>query len=117
MPVGGAASAPNANLMGDMPGSLLLYDTVTLIESLIDAFIYVYILLILAYIILSWIRLPYSIWLSRIQRFLYDVCDPYLRLFRRVLPPLGPLDLSPMLAVIVLIVVQQVAHNVLDRLD
>ena len=47
--------------MGDMPGSLLLYDTVTLIESLIDAFIYVYILLILAYIILSWIRLPYSI--------------------------------------------------------
>jgi len=103
--------------MGDMPGSLLLYDTVTLIESLIDAFIYVYILLILAYIILSWIRLPYSIWLSRIQRFLYDVCDPYLRLFRRVLPPLGPLDLSPMLAVIVLIVAQQVAHNILDRLD
>jgi len=103
--------------MGDMPGSLLLYDTVTLIESLIDAFIYVYILLILAYIILSWIRLPYSIWLSRIQRFLYDVCDPYLRLFRRVLPPLGPLDLSPMLAVIVLIVVQQVAHNILNRLD
>jgi len=102
--------------MGDMPGSLLLYDTVTLIESLIDAFIYVYILLILAYIILSWIRLPYSIWLSRIQRFLYDVCDPYLRLFRRVLPPLGPLDLSPMLAVIVLIVVQQVAHNILNRL-
>ena len=101
--------------MGDMPGSLLLYDTVTLIESLIDAFIYVYILLILAYIILSWIRLPYSIWLSRIQRFLYDVCDPYLRLFRRVLPPLGPLDLSPMLAVIVLIVAQQVAHNVLNR--
>ena len=103
--------------MGDMPGSLLLYDTVTLIESLIDAFIYVYILLILAYIILSWIRLPYSIWLSRIQRFLYDVCDPYLRLFRRILPPLGPLDLSPMLAVIVLIVAQQVAHNILNRLD
>jgi uncharacterized protein YggT (Ycf19 family) len=103
--------------MGDMPGSLLLYDTVTLVESLIDAFIYVYILLILAYIILSWIRLPYSIWLSRIQRFLYDVCDPYLRLFRRVLPPLGPLDLSPMLAVIVLIVAQQVAHNILNRLD
>jgi YggT family protein len=100
-----------------MPGSLLLYDTITVIESLIDAFIYVYILLILAYIILSWIRLPYSIWLSRIQRFLYDVCDPYLRLFRRVLPPLGPLDLSPMLAVIVLIVAQQVAHNVLNRLD
>ena len=102
--------------MGDMPGSLLLYDTVTLIESLIDAFIYVYILLILAYIILSWIRLPYSIWLSRIQRFLYDVCDPYLRLFRRFIPPLGPLDLSPMVGVIALVVLDRILLAVLDRL-
>jgi YggT family protein len=94
----------------------VLADTVSLVESLIDAFIYVYILLILVYIVLSWVRLPYSIWLGRIQRFLYDVCDPYLRLFRRVVPPLGPLDLSPMLAVILLIVVQQLAHAVLGRL-
>ena len=32
-----------------------------------------------------------------LKRFLYDVCDPYLRLFRRFIPPLGPLDLSPMI--------------------
>jgi len=51
----------------------------------VDVFIYVYVLLILAYIITSWIRLPYSTWLNRIQRFLYDVCDPYLRIFRRIL--------------------------------
>ena len=44
-------------------------------------------------------RLPYSPWLNRIQRFLYDVCDPYLRLWRRVLPTFGPLDLSPMIGV------------------
>ena len=66
-------------------------------------FIWVYILLIFAYILTSWVRLPYSIWLHRIQRFLHDVCDPYLRLFRRVLPPLGPLDLSPMVAVFALL--------------
>ena len=36
-----------------------------------------------------WVRLPYSPWLNRIQRFLYDVSDPYLRLFRRVLPSWG----------------------------
>jgi uncharacterized protein YggT (Ycf19 family) len=88
---------------------------VSRIESFVDVFIGVYVLLILAYIILSWIRLPYSVWLSRIQRFLYDVCDPYLRLFRRLVPPFGPLDLSPMLAVIVLIVIQQVIHTILNR--
>jgi YggT family protein len=55
--------------------------------------------------------------LSRIQRFLYDVCEPYLRLFRRVLPPLGPLDLSPMVAVIVLFIAGRVAISLLDRLQ
>jgi uncharacterized protein YggT (Ycf19 family) len=62
------------------------------------------------------VRLPYSLWLNRVQRFLYDVCEPYLRLFRRVLPPLGPLDLSPMVAIFVLIILQQVVNAVLDRL-
>jgi YggT family protein len=94
----------------------MLADTVSTIESFVDVFIGVYILLILAFIVLSWVRLPYSVWLNRIQRFLYDVCDPYLRLFRRFVPPLGPLDLSPMLAVVVLIVLQQLIHAVLDQL-
>ena len=65
---------------------------------------------------LSWIRLPYSLWLNRIQRFLYDVCEPYLRVFRRIVPSIGPLDLSPMLAVISLIVIQQLVHGLLGRL-
>jgi len=41
------------------------------------------------------------------------VCDPYLRLFRRVVPPIGPLDLSPMIAMIVLIVIDRVVARVL----
>jgi len=102
--------------MGTMPQLMLLGDAISKAESFVDAFIYVYILLIFAFIILSWIRLPYSVWLNRIQRFLYDVCDPYLRLFRRFIPPIGPLDLSPWVAVLVLIVLQQVIHAVLDRL-
>jgi YggT family protein len=102
--------------MGDTASSMLLYDAVDSIRSFLNVFIGVYILVILVYIITSWIRLPYSPWLNRIQRFLYDVCDPYLRLFRRVVPPLGPLDLSPMLAVIVLLVVQQLIDSVLGRL-
>ena len=73
----------------------LLYDAVDSVVSFVQVFVYVYSLLILAYIITSWVRLPYSLWLNRIQRFLYDVCDPYLRLWRRILPTFGPLDLSP----------------------
>jgi uncharacterized protein YggT (Ycf19 family) len=98
-----------------MSALTLLLDTRSTIASFVDVFIGVYILLILAFIITSWIRLPYSPWLNRVQRFLYDVCDPYLRLFRRVLPPFGPLDLSPMLGVVVLIVLQQVIHTLLNR--
>ena len=102
--------------MGMLPQSMLLGDTISTVESFVDVFIGVYILLILAFIIMSWVRLPYSVWLNRIQRFLYDVCDPYLRVFRRFVPPPGPLDLSPMLAVIVLIVLQQIIHAVLGGL-
>jgi YggT family protein len=97
--------------------SILLADWVSSIQNFVQVFVWVYVLLIFAYVLMSWIRLPYSIWLSRIQRFLYDVCEPYLRLFRRILPPLGPLDLSPMVAVIVLFIAGRVAIELLDRLQ
>jgi len=102
--------------MGDTASLMLLFDAVGVIQSFVDVFIGVYILVILLYIITSWIRLPYSPTLNRIQRFLYDVCDPYLRLFRRVVPPLGPLDLSPMLAVIALLIFQQILNAILNGL-
>jgi uncharacterized protein YggT (Ycf19 family) len=94
----------------------LLYDAVDNVESFVAVFIYVYSLLILAYIITSWVRLPYSVWLNRIQRFLYDVCDPYLRLWRRILPAFGPLDLSPVVGVAFLFILRAVLINLLDRL-
>ena len=94
----------------------LLYDAVDSVESFLQVFVYIYSLLILAYIITSWVRMPYSVWLNRIQRFLYDVCDPYLRMWRRVLPSFGPLDLSPVIAVVALNILLAVAINILDRL-
>jgi YggT family protein len=99
-----------------MGATALLADAVDSVQRFVNIFFLVYILLIFVYILTSWIRLPYSLWLNRVQRFLYDVCEPYLRLFRRVLPPLGPLDLSPMVAVFVLIILQQVVNAVLNRL-
>jgi uncharacterized protein YggT (Ycf19 family) len=94
----------------------LLFDAVSSVESFLQVFVYVYSLLILAYIITSWVRMPYSVWLNRVQRFLYDVCDPYLRMWRRVLPNFGPLDLSPVVGVAALYVLLAVAINILDRL-
>ena len=94
----------------------LLYDVIDNVESFLRVFVYVYSLLILAFIITSWVRLPYSVWLNRIQRFLYDVCDPYLRLWRRFLPTLGPVDLSPVIGVAFLYILLAVAINILDRL-
>ena len=94
----------------------LLFDAVDSIQSFVHVFIYVYILVIFVYILTSWIPLPYSPALSRVQRFLYDVCNPYLRLFRRVVPQLGPLDISPILGVFVLLGVRLGIDALLDRL-
>jgi YggT family protein len=94
----------------------LLFDTVSSIQSFVEVFVYVYVLLIFAFILTSWVRLPYSPWLQRVQRFLFDVCDPYLRLFRRVLPPLGPLDLSPVVGVIVLFIFMRLVVAGLETL-
>jgi YggT family protein len=100
--------------MGDRLATLaVLADTRSSIEQFLIVFVWVYALLIFAYILTSWIRMPYSPWLNRVQRFLYDVCDPYLRIFRRFIPPLGPLDLSPMVAIIVLFVLMRVIGTVL----
>jgi uncharacterized protein YggT (Ycf19 family) len=102
--------------MGGTATVSLLADAISQIQTFVDVFVVVYVLVIFAYIITSWIRLPYSPWLNRIQRFLYDVSEPYLRLFRRVLPSMGPLDLSPIVAVIVLFAVERLVVWALGKL-
>ena len=99
-----------------MGGWLLMADAISSIQNFINVFISVYVLIIFAYIILSWVRLPYSPWLNRIQRFLYDVCDPYLRIFRRLLPSFGAFDFSPIVAVLTLFLIDRVINSILDRL-
>jgi YggT family protein len=103
--------------MGVTATVTLLGDAVSKAETFVNVFITVYTLVIFAYIITSWLRLPYSPTLNRIQRFLYDVSEPYLRLFRRFLPSFGPLDLSPMVAIIVLWLLDRVLITVLNRFN
>jgi YggT family protein len=76
----------------------------------VRALFFVYSLLIIAYILSSLFfgfggRVPYSRWSSALLGFLRDVCEPYLSLFRRFIPPIGALDLSPIVAIIVLNIV------------
>lgn len=101
--------------MGVLATVTVLADAITKAETFVNVFVSVYSLVIFLYILASWVRLPYSSWLNRIQRFLYDVSEPYLRLFRRLLPSMGPLDLSPIVAIIVLIIFGQVAIRILDQ--
>jgi len=101
--------------MGVTATVTLLADAITKAQSFLWAFAMVYTLVIFAYILTSWLRLPYSTWLNRIQRFLYDVTEPYLRIFRRVLPPTGALDLSPMVATIVLWAAEIALSRILEQ--
>ena len=92
----------------------MVLDAVTQVELFINVFISVYALVVFLYVLTSWIRLPYSF--NPVQRFLYEVCEPYLRVWRRVLPSFGPLDLSPMVAIFALVVLGQILVQLLDRL-
>ena len=99
--------------MGVLANLTLLGDAVSAAQSFVRVFVSVYTLVIFAYIITSWVRLPYSPTLNSVQRFLYDVCEPYLRLFRRLLPSFGPLDLSPMVAIFALWGLEYVVDQVI----
>jgi YggT family protein len=83
----------------------MVLDAVGTALSFVDVFIGVYILVIILYALTSWITLPYS--LRPVQRFLNDVCNPYLRIWRRIIPMAGPLDLSPIVGILALVVLEQ----------
>lgn len=92
-----------------------MLDALTQVELFVDVFVGVYTITILAYILTTWVNLPYS--LRPVQRFLYDVCDPYLRLWRRIIPMrFGPIDFTPFIAVIALAVFDRIFIAILERL-
>jgi YggT family protein len=81
------------------------------VANYVSAVFDVYIALIFIYILLNLlfsfgVRAPFSRWTDAILSFLRDVSEPYLRLFRRFIPPLGAFDLSPMIGIIVLYILR-----------
>ena len=88
------------------------------IARFVDTLFFVYTLLIIAYILSSLYfafggRMPYSRWSSAVLGFLRDVCEPYLGFFRRFIPAIGPLDISPIVAIFVLNIVSRVVHSII----
>jgi YggT family protein len=80
------------------------------VAEYLNALLLLYLILIFVRILMSWIpRMPYNRYLAAFLKFVSDVTDPYLNLFRRILPPVrmggAGLDLSPIVATFVLIIV------------
>jgi YggT family protein len=85
------------------------------IADYVSALFLVYLILIFARIVLSFVpRIPYNPTLRAVIGFIHEVTDPYLNLFRRVIPPIGPLDLSPILAILVLSIVRALVVGAIE---
>jgi YggT family protein len=90
---------------------ILLALTRSDVADYVAALFLVYIVLILIRVLMSWIpRMPYNPALRAVLDFITETTDPYLNLFRRIIPPIGGggfgLDLSPMIGIVVLLILR-----------
>ncbi|HLL92701.1 MAG TPA: YggT family protein [Solirubrobacteraceae bacterium] len=92
---------------------MILASARTDVADFLSTLIYVYTLLIIAYIVTNLLfsvglRIPYSRTTDSILGFLRDICEPFLRIFRRVIPAFGGIDFSPILAIFTLQIINSV---------
>jgi YggT family protein len=95
---------------------VILASARTQIADYLSTLIYVYTLLIILYIVIQLlfsvgIRPPYSRAVDTVINFLRDICEPFLRVFRRLIPSFGGLDFSPNLAIVTLEIINAVIVN------
>ncbi len=90
----------------------------------VDSLFLIYIILIFARIVLSWVitfrgSIPYNPVLRAVTSFIEQVVDPYLNLFRRFLPPIGgsrmALDLSPIIGILALVLLQGIIVGLINE--
>jgi len=80
--------------------------------TFIDTLFYALNLAILARVLLSWVRVdPYN----PLVQLLFQITEPILEPFRRFIPPIGMIDVSPIVAIVVLQIVQSVIVNLISR--
>jgi YggT family protein len=100
---------------------MILASARTEIADYLSTLVYVYTLLIVLYIVIQLlfslgVRPPYSRATDVVLGFLRDICEPFLRVFRRLIPAFGGIDFSPILAIVTLeilnsVVVQGLIHG------
>lgn len=87
------------------------------IADYVAALLLVYTLLIVANVLLSWIQqfrpLPYNLALRAVIRFIEESTDPVLRLFRSFIPRIGPLDISPIVAILAVSILGGIVVNLI----
>ena len=103
-----------------MTATFLLATVQEDVAGYIRTLTYVYVLLIIAYILTQLFfgfggRMPYNRTGSAILGFLNDTVSPYLNIFRRFIPPIGPLDISPIVAIFVLQIVGNVLAGIIEN--
>jgi YggT family protein len=89
------------------------------IADFVSALVTVYVIVIIAWVVLSFIfalgvRMPYSRWTNAVLDFLRDTAAPWLNLFRRLPLRVGPLDLTPIVAIIALQILGGIVVSVID---
>jgi uncharacterized protein YggT (Ycf19 family) len=91
----------------------------TQIAEFLSALLWVYSLCIIGWVVVSFVfslgvRMPWSRPLNAVLDFLRDVSEPYLRIFRRLPLRIGPLDLSPLVAILALRIVGGLVVGAID---
>ncbi len=85
------------------------------VADYLSTLLLVYFVLIFIRIILTWIpRIPYNPVLNSVLKFVQDVTDPYLNIFRRFIPPIGMFDISPIIAIFVLTIVTRIVVSAIQ---
>ena len=89
------------------------------IADFLSALIWVYTIIVIAWVVVSFVfslgvRVPYSRPVNAVLDFLRDVTEPFLRIFRRLGLQFGPVDFSPIVAVLVLIIGGRLVVNLIS---
>jgi YggT family protein len=88
--------------------------SITLLATTLATFVQIYLLLMIVRVLLSWF--PNINWYDPPFSILSQLTDPYLNLFRSIIPPLGGIDFSPIIAFIVLQIGAEILTTVLFSL-
>jgi len=80
--------------------------------QLVDLFLTIYIWIIIARAIISWVN-PYPY--HPLVRFLYRVTEPVLAPVRRIIPPIAGIDISPVIVIFVIFFIQNFLHYLMIK--